>query len=236
MARKLAAILSADVEGYSRLMGDDEAATVRTITEYRDAITSTVVQHGGRVVDAPGDNVLVEFSSVVDAVQCAVEIQRELRLRNADLPASRRMQFRIGINLGDVILEDARLYGDGVNIAARLEGLAEGGGICLSGTAYDQVEGKLPLQYDFLGEHLVKNIARPVRVYRLRLEPRTPSGPSLDAWRIRRRRLATVGGASPSSGSSASVDGASGAGSGRPRHLRSPCPTGRRSPCCPSRT
>src|SRR5512132_2571089 len=98
MARKLAAILSADVEGYSRLMGDDEAATVRTITEYRDAITSTVVQHGGRVVDAPGDNVLVEFSSVVDAVQCAVEIQRELRLRNADLPASRRMQFRIGIN------------------------------------------------------------------------------------------------------------------------------------------
>jgi adenylate cyclase len=132
-------------------MGDDEAATVRTITEYRDAITSTVVQHNGRVVDAPGDNVLVEFSSVVDAVQCAVEIQRELRLRNADLPASRRMQFRIGINLGDVILEDARLYGAGVNIAAHLEGLAEGGGICLSGTAYDQVEGKLPLQYDFLG-------------------------------------------------------------------------------------
>jgi adenylate cyclase len=195
MARKLAAILSADVEGYSRLMGDDEAATVRAITEYREAITSTVVRHNGRVVDAPGDNVLAEFSSVVDAVRCATEIQRELRLRNAGLPASRRMHFRIGINLGDVILEDGRLYGDGVNIAARLEGLAEGGGICLSGTAYDQVEGKLPFHYDFLGEHVVKNIARPVRVYRLRLEPPATLAPSPGARRIHRRRLATVVGA-----------------------------------------
>ena len=161
MARKLAAILSADVEGYSRLMGDDEAATVRTITEYRETIASAVARHGGRVVDDPGDNVLAEFSSVVDAVQCAVEIQQELRRRNAALPDSRRMQFRMGINLGDVIHEGPRLYGDGVNIAARLEGLAEGGGICLSGTAYDQVEGKLPFGYDFLGEHAVKNIARP---------------------------------------------------------------------------
>jgi adenylate cyclase len=122
MARKLAAILSGDVEGYSRLMGDDEAATVRTITDYREAIASTVTRHSGRVVDAPGDNVLAEFSSVVDAVQGAVEIQRELRGRNADLPPARRMQFRIGINLGDVIHEGPRLYGDGVNIAARLEG------------------------------------------------------------------------------------------------------------------
>jgi adenylate cyclase len=111
--RKLAAILSADVEGYSRLMGDDEVATVRTITEYREAIASAVGGHGGRVVDAPGDNVLAEFSSVVDAVESAVEIQRELRSRNVALPVSRRMQFRIGINLGDVIVEGPRLYGDG---------------------------------------------------------------------------------------------------------------------------
>ncbi|MGH7323366.1 MAG: tetratricopeptide repeat protein [Candidatus Rokuibacteriota bacterium] len=195
MDRKLAAILSADVEGYSRLMGDDEAATVRTITEYREAIASVVTRHGGRVVDAPGDNVLAEFSSVVDAVQCAVEIQRELRSRNAALPVSRRMQFRIGINLGDVIVEGQRLYGDGVNIAARLEGLAEGGGICLSGTAYDQVEGKLPLGYDFLGEHTVKNIARPVRVYRLRLEPGAAPVPSLGRRRADRRLVLSVVGA-----------------------------------------
>ncbi|HXH82922.1 MAG TPA: adenylate/guanylate cyclase domain-containing protein, partial [Candidatus Tectomicrobia bacterium] len=150
--RRLAAILSADVEGYSRLMGEDEPATVRTITEYRQVIASAVAGHGGRVVDAPGDNVLAEFASVVDAVQCAVEIQRELRSRNAQLPVGRRMQFRIGINLGDVIVEGERLYGDGVNIAARLESLAEGGGICLSGAAYDQVEGKLPLACEALGE------------------------------------------------------------------------------------
>src|SRR5499433_620507 len=176
--RKLAAILSADVEGYSRLMGDDEVATVRAITEYRGVIASAVAGHGGRVVDAPGDNVLAEFASVVDAVQCAVDIQRELQSRNAELPASRRMRFRIGINLGDVIVEGERLYGDGVNIAARLESLAEGGGICLSGTAYDQIEGKLPLACEFAGEHTVKNIARPVRVYRLRLDSREPPAPS----------------------------------------------------------
>jgi adenylate cyclase len=194
MARKLAAILSADVEGYSRLMGDDEAATVRTITEYREAIASTVTRHGGRVVDAPGDNVLAEFSSVVDAVQGAVQIQRELRRRNADLPPARRMQFRIGINLGDVILEGPCLYGDGVNIAARLEGLAEGGGICLSGTAYGQVEGKLPFGYDFLGEPTMKNIARPVRAYRLRLEPRVFPEASRRTRGTDRRLVSTIAG------------------------------------------
>jgi adenylate cyclase len=173
-------------------MGDDEVATVRTITEYREAITSAVTGHGGRVVDAPGDNVLAEFASVVDAVESAVEIQRELRSRNAALPLNRRMQFRIGINLGDVIVEGPRLYGDGVNIAARLEGLAEGGGICLSGTAYDQVEGKLPLGYDFMGEHSVKNIARPVRAYRLRFEPGAPSGLSIQARRVDRRLVSRV--------------------------------------------
>ncbi|HEV8440477.1 MAG TPA: adenylate/guanylate cyclase domain-containing protein [Methylomirabilota bacterium] len=193
--RKLAGILSADVKGYSRLMGDDEVATVRTITDYRESITATVGRHGGRVVDAPGDNVLAEFPSVVDAVQCAVEIQRELGSRNAALPVSRRMQFRIGINLGDVIVDAERLYGDGVNIAARVESLAEGGGICLSGTAYDQVEGKLPLGYDFVGEHTVKNIARPVRVYRVRLEPDASRAPSLGRWRADRRRVWSVVGA-----------------------------------------
>ena len=172
--RKLVAILSADVQGYSRLMGDDEVATVRTITEYRQVVAAGVTRHGGRVVDAPGDNVLAEFASVVDAVQAAVEIQRDLKARNGELPPSRRMQFRIGINLGDVIVEGERLYGDGVNIAARLESLAEGGGVNLSGTAFDQVEGKLPFAYDFLGEQTVKNIARPVRVYRLRLETARP--------------------------------------------------------------
>jgi len=182
--RRLAAILSADVEGYSRLMGDDEVATVRAITEYRAVVASTVTGHGGRVVDAPGDNVLAEFSSVVDAVQCAVDIQRQVEARNAPLPLSRRMRFRIGINLGDVIVEGERVYGDGVNIAARLESLADGGGICLSGTAYDQIEGKLPYSYEFKGEHTVKNIARPVRVYRVRLDP-SVAGPSRRATSTR---------------------------------------------------
>ena len=188
--RKLAAIMSADVEGYSRLMGDDEVATVRAITESREVIAASVAGHSGRVVDAPGDNVLAEFASVVDAVQGAVEIQQKLQSRNAELSPSRQMRFRIGINLGDVIVEDERLYGDGVNIAARLESLAEGGGICLSGTAYDQVEGKLPFGYEFMGEHTVKNIARPVRVYRLRLEPR-PSPDRVPRPRRAGRRLVT---------------------------------------------
>ncbi|MFB0520242.1 MAG: adenylate/guanylate cyclase domain-containing protein [Desulfatiglandales bacterium] len=169
--RKLAAILSADVKGYSRLMGEDEEWTVRTLSAYRKIIRNLIQQYRGRVVDAPGDNVLAEFASVVDAVQCAVEIQQVLRAKNAVLPESRRMEFRIGINLGDVIEEGDSIYGDGVNIAARVEGLAEAGGICISESAYQQIENKLPLRYDYLGEHEVKNIARPVRVYRARIEP-----------------------------------------------------------------
>ena len=165
--RKLAAILSADVEGYSSLMDDDEEATVRTLTAYRDVIKEITRQFRGRVVDSPGDNILAEFSSVVDAVNCAVEIQRDLAERNAELPYNRRMEFRIGINLGDVIEEDGRIYGDGVNIAARLESLAEAGGICISGRAYVQVENKLDLEYADIGKHQVKNIARPVQVYRV---------------------------------------------------------------------
>ena len=169
--RKLTSILSADAVGYSRLMGEDEEATIRTLTEYRDAITALVNQHKGRVVDSPGDNVLAEFASVVDAVRCAVETQKQIAERNADLPENRRMLFRIGVNLGDIVDEADRIYGDGVNIAARLEGLAEPGGICISHTAFDQVKGKLDLGYQYLGEHSVKNIAEPVRVYRVLTTP-----------------------------------------------------------------
>jgi adenylate cyclase len=135
--RKLTAILSADVKGYSRLMGEDEAETVKTLTAYRKIMGELIQQHRGRVIDSPGDNLLAEFGSVVDAVQCGVAVQNELKARNTDLPESRRMEFRIGINLGDVIEAEGTLYGDGVNVAARLEGLADGGGICISGTAFD---------------------------------------------------------------------------------------------------
>src|SRR5712692_9763627 len=137
LERKLAAIFSADVKGYSRLMGEDEEATIRTLTAYREIMTTLIQQQRGRVVDSPGDNLLAEFASVVDAVRCAVEIQQALKAKNADLPDQRKMEFRIGINLGDVVVEGERLYGDGVNIAARLEGLAEPGGICISGTVYE---------------------------------------------------------------------------------------------------
>jgi len=171
LKRKLTAILSADVKGYSRLMGDDEEWTVRTLNVYKDVMGNLIQQHRGRVVDATGDNLMAEFASVVDAVQSAVEIQQVLRAKNALLPENRRMEFRIGINLGDVIEEGERIYGDGVNIAARLEGLAEAGGICISGSAYEQIENKLPLRYEYLGEHEVKNIARPVRVYKAQIEP-----------------------------------------------------------------
>jgi formylglycine-generating enzyme required for sulfatase activity/class 3 adenylate cyclase len=168
--RKISAIFSADVEGYSRLMGDDEVATVRTLENYRTVMADLIEQHRGRVVDSPGDNLLAEFGSIVDAVQCAVEIQQILKAKNAELPEHRRMQFRIGVNLGDVIEEGERIYGDGVNIAARIEGLAEGGGICVSGSAYEQIENKLALGYEYLGEHTVKNIIKPVRVYKVPME------------------------------------------------------------------
>ena len=177
--RKLTAILSADVEGYSRLMGEDEDATIRILTTYRELMSTIIQKHRGRVVDSPGDNLLAEFSSVVDTVRCAVEIQEELRVRNAELPENRRMEFRIGINLGDVVEEGERIYGDGVNITARVEGLAERGGICISGTVYDSIKNKLSLSYDSLGEHTVKNIKEPVRVYRMRVGPdATASGVS----------------------------------------------------------
>jgi TolB-like protein/class 3 adenylate cyclase len=168
--RKLTAILSADVKGYSRLMGEDEDATVRTLTAYRTIMVTLIQKHQGRVVDSPGDNLLAEFSSVLDAVRCAVEIQEELRDRNTELPENRKMEFRIGINLGDIIEEGGRIYGDGVNIAARMEGLAEGGGICISGTVYEHVKNKLAMGFDYLGRRNIKNITEPVQVYRVWME------------------------------------------------------------------
>ena len=158
--RKLSAILSADVKGYSRLMGDNEEATVRTIKAYRSAINDLAQQYRGRIVDSPGDNILAEFNSVVDAINCAVEIQRDLAERNAEMPYNRKMQFRIGVNLGDVIEDDGNIYGDGVNIAARVESLAEPGGICISGRAYDQVANKLGLNTRTSASTRLKTSAR----------------------------------------------------------------------------
>jgi adenylate cyclase len=169
--RKLAAILSADVVGYSRLMAEDESATIRTLTDYREAIAMLVRQHRGRVVDSPGDNVLADFPSALEAVRCAVEIQRILQVRNADLPVERRMEFRVGVHLGDVAVEGERIYGDGINIAARLEGLAEAGGICISGMVHSQVRNKLDLGYEDLGDQSIKNLPEPVRVYRVQVKP-----------------------------------------------------------------
>jgi adenylate cyclase len=193
--RKLTAILSADVEGYSRLMGDDEEATVRTLTSYREVLTTLIQQHNGKVLDSPGDNLLAEFVSVVDAVQCAVAVQKEIKSRNDQLPENRRMQFRIGINLGDVIQEDERIYGDGVNIAARLEGLSEPGGICISKTAFDHIESKLPYGYDFMGNQTVKNIAKPVGAYRVLMDRRvTFAGKSADEKPSALRRMPILAG------------------------------------------
>jgi TolB-like protein len=167
--RKLTAILSADVVGYSSLMDDNEEETIRTLKNYCSAITTLTGHNRGRLVDMVGDNLLVEFSSAVDAVNCGTEIQHELAKRNMELPDNRKMEFRIGINVGDVVEENGRIYGDGVNIAARTEGLAEAGGICISGRVYDQVENKLDLAYKYLGEQKVKNITRPIRIYAIRM-------------------------------------------------------------------
>lgn len=175
--RKLAAILSADVKEYSRLMREDETATIQKLTEYRKVMTTLIKQHHGRVVDTVGDNLLAEFASVVDAVQGAVAIQKELKTQNAQLSEDRKMIFRIGINLGDLVVEGDRIYGDGVNLAARLEAMADPGGICISRTAYDQIEDKLPLGYEYLGEKVVKNAVKPIRAYKVIFDPEkeTPS-------------------------------------------------------------
>src|SRR5262249_33720064 len=165
--RKLTAILSADVQGYSRLMGEDEVGTLQRLTAYREVTDALIQHHRGRIVGTAGDSILAEFASAVAAVQCALEIQHALQTKNAEVPRARRMEFRIGLNVGDVIVDGPQIYGDGVNIAARLEALAEGGGISLPGTVKDQVKNKLPLSYESLGEQPVKNIAKPIRVYRV---------------------------------------------------------------------
>ncbi len=167
--RQLKAILSADVKDYSRLMSGDEMWTIQTLKDYRSLIASHVRSHFGRVVDSPGDNLLAEFGSVVHAAECAVEIQRNLCARNKDLPDDKRMDYRIGVNLGDVVIDRGKLYGDGVNIAARIEKLADPGGIAVSGTVYDEIENKLSLSCEYIGEHTVKNIVKSIRVYRIKI-------------------------------------------------------------------
>ncbi|MGA8060356.1 MAG: adenylate/guanylate cyclase domain-containing protein, partial [Candidatus Binataceae bacterium] len=171
MERKLTAILCADVHGYSRLMEGDEEATLATLTAHRKIIDSLIEQHHGRFVNSAGDSVLAEFASVVEAVNCAVDIQTALKTENVKLPPERRMEFRIGINLGDVMVEGDQIYGDGINIAARLESLADPGGICISDTVHVQIRNKLALNYQDLGAQRVKNIAEPVRVFRVLPEP-----------------------------------------------------------------
>ncbi|MGZ3620246.1 MAG: adenylate/guanylate cyclase domain-containing protein [Candidatus Binataceae bacterium] len=174
MERKLTAILCADVFGYSRLMGGDEEATLVTLTAHRKIIDSLIEQRHGRFVNSAGDSVLAEFASVVDAVNCAVDIQRALKVENARLSPARRMDFRIGVNLGDVMVEGDQIYGDGINIAARLESLANPGGICISGTVHEQIRNKLALGYEDLREQTVKNIAHPVHVWRVLPDGTTP--------------------------------------------------------------
>src|SRR5215472_7737519 len=170
-ARRLAAILAADVAGYSRLMGADEEGThERLRVHLRELVEPKVNEHRGRIVKNTGDGFLAEFASVVDAVRCAVEVQRGMADREPDLPEERRIRFRIGVNLGDVIVEEQDIFGDGVNVAARLESLAEPGGFCISRMVRDQIRDKLPYAFEDLGEQSVKNIARPVRVYALRLD------------------------------------------------------------------
>lgn len=163
--RRLTVILSADVAGYSRLMGEDDEGTLSTLATYQEVIGALISEHQGRIFGMAGDSIIAEFASAVESVRCAVSIQRALDRRNVDLPTNRRMAFRIGINLGDVIVREADLYGDGVNVAARLQAMAEPGGICISGSVHEQIEGKINFGYAFLGEKSLKNIARPVRVY-----------------------------------------------------------------------
>src|SRR5271165_7059506 len=165
VGRRLAAIVAADVAGYSRLMGLDELGTACALREHRKVTDALVAKHGGRLVKSTGDGVLLEFPSVVDAVECAVAMQAVMAERNNGVPEDQRMQFRIGINLGDILIESEDILGDGVNIAARLEGIAEPGGICLSASAYDQVRGKVAVEFTELGEQTLKNIARPIRAY-----------------------------------------------------------------------
>jgi class 3 adenylate cyclase len=188
--RRLTAILAADAFGYSTRMGEDEERTLRTLTGHRKIIDALIVSHEGRIVGTAGDSVLAEFGSSVDAVRCAVEIQEALATRNDALPEPERLQFRIGINLGDVIVEGTDILGDGVNVASRLEGIAEPGGICVASSVFDQISGKLNLGFIDIGEQSLKNIARPVRAYRLARTSTVPSPLSRPTQRAGRGRLA----------------------------------------------
>jgi len=188
ISRKLIAILSADVKDYTRLMSQDDVGTIRTLTAYKEAMEVLIRRYRGQVVDATGDNILARFDSVLDAVNCAAEMQRDLAERNSDLPSHRRMEFRMGVSLGDVVEEEGRIYGDGVNISARLQTLAEGGGICISGMVHDAVKGRLGFEYEDLGKQTLKNIAEPVHVYRLLSHPGAAAHRVREAKRALRRK------------------------------------------------
>jgi class 3 adenylate cyclase len=198
MERRLAAILAADVVGYSRLMEADEVGALGALKGHRDElINPRIADHHGSIVKLMGDGALVEFASVVDAVECSLAIQRGMAERNAEVTKERRIDLRIGVHLGDVIVEGEDIYGDGVNVAARLEGLSEPGGICISQQAFDQIETKLHLRYEDLGDQRVKNIARPVHAYRIRLngtqfdaaDSATPAGTKASQTRSSRHRF-----------------------------------------------
>jgi adenylate cyclase len=175
--RRLAAILAADVAGYSLLMGADEEGTLAALKRHRsELIDPKIAEHRGRIVKTTGDGALIEFASAVDAVRCAVEIQRAMAERNAGIPEERRIEFRIGVNVGDVIIDEGDIYGDGVNIAARVEALTSPGAICISDNAYQQIKGKLTLEVSDMGEQQLKNIAQPIRVHSVRLDGATSKG------------------------------------------------------------
>src|SRR6201998_2912361 len=175
VGRRLAAIVAADVAGYSRLMGLDEVGTARTLREHRAVTDALVAKHGGRIVKTTGDGMLLEFPSVVDAVECAAAMQAVMAQRNNGVPEVRRMLFRIGINLGDVLIEGDDILGDGVNVAARLEAIAEAGGVRGSRHVYRHIHGKIEIGFSDMGFHQLKNIARPVKIYRAQLEQVMPS-------------------------------------------------------------
>jgi adenylate cyclase len=196
--RKLAAILAADVVGYSRMMGDDEAGTAKAVLERQEAAAPIVAGHGGRVFKTMGDALFVEFPSIVSAVECALAIQRMMAEHNADLAESRRVVYRIGVHLGDVLIEGDDLLGDGVNIAARLEGVAEPGGVCLSGAAYEPVRGRVEADFVDLGETNLKNIARPTRIYSMTARAES-SGRAAAQAKLARRRFPSSSCPSPTS-------------------------------------
>src|SRR5436190_874687 len=175
MERRLSAILAADIAGYSALMFADEARTVRDLKGHQAVVLPMIGEFAGRIIDTAGDGILAEFPSVVNAVECALAIQSKMAERNAASEPERRMQFRVGINIGDVVYDDVRIYGDGINVAARLEGIAEAGGICISSKVYDEISGRIDLAYQDIGEQQLKNIARPVRAYRIRLDGIAPT-------------------------------------------------------------